>query len=275
MTERLSRAAAELGTAERLWWVAALLFLVAFVVMGVAQRFDARLLVGGESVWAKPLKFAISTTVHFGSIALAIHWLRPAWSGSSWITALAVASIAAAVFEVAFIALQGARGATSHFNVSTPAHAALWSLMAAAAVVVLAPMLVTGALAALDDQARWPTPVRVGVALGMIGGALLTLVTVFRMGANMSHFVGAPPASDMRVPLTGWSLHGADLRPAHVFATHMAQVVPVAAVMASSVLSTMAAVKAVALLSMVWAAGTVLVFTNALAGRSLAMLMGA
>jgi hypothetical protein len=190
-------------------------------------------------------------------------------------TALAVASTAAAVFGVAYIALQGARGATSHFNVSTPAYTALWSLMAAAAVVVLAPMLVTGVLAALDDQARWPLAIRVGVAVGMTGGAVLTLVTAFRMGANMSHFVGAPPASDMRVPLTGWSLHGADLRPAHFLATHMAQAVPVAAVLASAVLPPAAAVEAVALLSGVWAAGTVLVFSNALAGRSLATLVGA
>lgn len=74
-------------------------FLTTFVTLGIVQQFDARLL-DGASVWAKPLKFAISTAVHFGSIALAVRWLRPAWGGSGWMTALAAASIAAAVIEV-------------------------------------------------------------------------------------------------------------------------------------------------------------------------------
>lgn len=272
MTDRLARFVAELGTAERLWWAAAILFLVAFLVMGVAQRFDGRML-GPEGVWAKPLKFAISTTVHFGTIALAIYWLRPAWSGSGWMTALAIASIAAAVFEVAYIAWQGGRGLPSHFNVSTPAYAALWSLMALAAVVVLAPMGVVGVLAAIDDQARWPTVVRVGVAIGMIGGAILTLVTAFRMGANMSHFVGPPPSDVDAVPLTSWSLHGADLRPAHFFATHMAQVIPAAALVLAFIVPPLAGALLTAAVAAGWTALTLLVFFNALAGRSLASLL--
>jgi hypothetical protein len=270
--QRLGEIASNAGTAERLWWAAALLFLFAFVGMGVVQRFDARVL-GPESVWAKPLKFAISTTVHFGSIALAVHWLRPSWSGSSWMTALAAASVAAAVFEVAYIALQGGRGLTSHFNVSSPAYAALWSLMALAAVVVLAPMGVVGVLAALDDQARWPQAVRVGVALGMSGGALMTLVTAFRMGANMSHFVGAVPAEDGVVPLTGWSLRGADLRPAHFLATHMGQAVPLFALVVSSLLPLRGAAALVGVFGASWAGLTLSVFTNALGGRSLSTLL--
>lgn len=263
-----------LGTAERLWWAAVVVCLLAFTAMGVVQRFDDRLL-SGESVWAKPMKFAISTAVHFASAALVVHWLRPAWSANGWMTVLALASIAAAAFEIAYITLQGARAASSHYNVATPLTAALWSLMAIAAVVVLAPMGVLGVLAALDGEARWPGPVRLGIAVGMIGGTVLTLVTAFRLGANMSHFVGTPPAMDRLVPLTGWSWHGADLRPAHFLATHMAQVIPVAAVVSASLAAPPLAMAAVALLSAAWTALTLFVFTHALAGRSLASLMPA
>ncbi|GJD96221.1 hypothetical protein [Methylobacterium iners] len=261
-----------LAAAERLWWFAALGFLCTFVIMSIVQQGDARLL-NGESVWAKPLKFALSSAVHFGSIALAVHWLRPAWTASAWMTALAAASVAAAVFEVAYIALQGALGASSHFNVSTPLHAALWSLMAAAAVIVLAPMAVIGLLAALDDRARWPAPVRAGVAVGMLGGALLTLVTAFRMGANMSHFIGAPPSWDSLVPLTGWSWRGADLRPAHFLATHMAQAIPLLSLAASPLVPPRAAIVAVVAFATSWTGLTILVFGNALAGGSLATLL--
>lgn len=270
--ERLHAFAAGAGPAERLWWWSTVGFLAVFAVLLVVQRFDPRL-IGAESVWAKPLKFALATKVHFAAIALAVHFLRPAWSGSGWMTALAAFSILAAVFEVAYIALQGGRGLPSHFNVSTPGYAALWSLMAAAAVVVLAPMGVVGVLAALDGEARWPLAVRLGVALGMAGGAALTLVTAFRLGANMSHFVGLPPAADRAVPLLGWSLRGADLRPAHFFATHMAHVVPLAALTLAALLPPRVATLLAASFAAGWAGLTWLVFTNALAGRSLAGLL--
>jgi len=260
------------GAGERLWWLAAAGCLVAFVMIGFVQRVDPRL-VAGESVWTKPMKFAISTVVHFVTIALVVRRLRPAWSASGPMTALAGASIAAALFEIGYIALQGARAAPSHFNVGTPLSAALWSLMAGAAVVVLAPMAVVGALAAIDGRARWPAAVRLGVAVGLIGGAALTLLTAFRMGANMSRYVGAPPLVDSLVPLTGWSWHGADLRPAHFLATHMAQAVPLAALLASAVLTTQASLAMVALASAGWTALTLVVFANALAGRSLALLI--
>jgi hypothetical protein len=261
-----------IGTAERLWWGAAVLFLLAFICMGVAHRFDPRV-IGSENVWVKPLKFAISTAVHFATIALAVHYLRPAWGANAWMSGLAIVSITAAFLEVGYIAVQGARGLPSHFNVSTPTYAILWSLMAAGAVLVLAPMAVVGVLALADDQARWPLAIRVGVAAGMIGGAVLTLVTAFRLGANMSHFVGPVPLDDTRMALTGWSLRGADLRPAHFLATHMAQAVPIASLLASSLLAQRAAAISALLFAFAWTALTLIVFANALAGRAMIALV--
>ena len=84
--ERLHAFAAEAGPAERLWWWSALGFLAVFLILVVVQRFDPRL-IGAESAWAKPLKFAAATTVHFSAIALAVHFLRTAWSDSGWMTA--------------------------------------------------------------------------------------------------------------------------------------------------------------------------------------------
>jgi hypothetical protein len=272
MIQRIAALAPGLGAAERLWWSASIICLIAFVAMAMVQRFDPRLL-GGQSVWAKPLKFALSTAIHFGSIALVVHWLRPAWSASQWMTALAILSVAAAAFEVGYIMFQAARGLPSHFNVTTPSHAALWSLMAAAAVIVLAPMGAIGLLAAVDGEARWPAAVRLGVALGMFGSVALTLVTAFRIGANMSHFIGPPPLADRLVPWVGWSLNGADLRPAHFLATHMAQVIPLAALVLTRLVPGTLAVPAVAGMAIGWTTLTVLVFAYALSGRSLVSLV--
>jgi hypothetical protein len=135
-------------------------------------------------------------------------------------------------------------------------------------------MAVTGVLAMVDDRARWPPTVRMGIALGMAGGALLTLVIAFRIGANMSHFVGGPPGINRLAPLFGWSLNGADLRPAHFLATHMAQAIPLAALLIARALPGFAGQSTVAALGLAWAGLTLLVFGNALSGRSLADLLG-
>ena len=274
MTSSVEGAINTLGSAERLWWVTVIVCIIALAVMGLVQRFDARLL-GGESVWTKPSKFAISIAIHFASIALAVHWLAPSLRLSPAMTALAALSAAAASFEIGYIALQAARAMPSHFNTSSLGYRMLWSLMGFAAVVMLAPMAVVGVLAMTDDTAPWPPAVRTGIALGMAGSALLTLVIGFRIGANMSHFVGVPPGIDRHVALFGWSLHGADLRPSHFLATHMAQAIPLAALVIARPLPGFAGQSVVAALALAWTALTLLIFGNALSGRSLADLLGA
>jgi hypothetical protein len=264
------------GMAERIWWLAAAASGVTFLAIGLWSRIDPVALgaPGGATFWAKPMKFALATALHFATIALAVHWLRPDWRFAPWMTALAAVSVAAAAGEIGYIAVQAARGLPSHFNVSAPGYALAWSAMAAAAVIVLAPMAVTGLLAAVDGQAHWPRAIRLAVAVGMTGGAVLTLITAFRMGANMSHFVGAMPPVDRTLPLLGWSLQGADLRPAHFLATHMAQSVPLAAILFVRSLPAAIAWQATLFLAFGWAAMTLLVFGNALSGRSLAALLG-
>ncbi len=277
MTVRQPGILASRAPAEPIWWVAAVACTVTFLAIGLLSQMDPVAIGapgGGAAFWAKPMKFALATALHFATIALTVHWLRPGWTRAPWMTALAAISVAAAAGEIGYITVQAARGLPSHFNVSTPAYALAWSAMAAAAVIVLAPMAVSGLLAALDGKAHCPPAIRLAVAVGMTGGAMLTLITAFRMGANMSHFAGAMPSVDRTVPLVGWSLQGADLRPAHFLATHMAQSVPLAAILLVRALPAAIAWLATLLLGVGWAAMTLPVFGNALAGRSLAALLG-
>lgn len=268
---------APLGPAERIWWWATASCTVTFLAIGLWSQMDPAAIGapgGGAAFWAKPMKFALATALHFATIALAAHWLRPEWTFAPWMTALAAVSVAAAIGEIGYITVQAARGLPSHFNISTQGFAMAWSAMAAAAVIVLAPMAVSGLLAALDGKADWPPSIRLAVAVGMTGCAMLTMLTAFRMGANMSHFVGTMPSVDRTVPLLGWSLPGADLRPAHFLATHMAQSVPLAAILLVRSLPATIACRATLLFAVGWTATTLLVFGNALAGRSLGGLLG-
>lgn len=262
------------SAAEEWWWAAALACFASFIAIALVQRFDSRRL-GDESAWAKPMKFAISIAVHFATAALAVRCLGSARADGAVMRWTAVASILAAAFEVAYIAFQGARRQQSHFNTTTRFHTAMWRLMAFAALLVLLPFPVIGIAALLDDGPPWAAPVRLGVSAGLLSAAILTPVVGFRIGANMGHFIGPAPTEDVRLPLVGWSLRGADLRPAHFMALHAAQAIPLAALAATATLPSSAASLATATWALLWIVATWWLFRTALQGRSLqAALLG-
>jgi hypothetical protein len=58
-------------------------------------------------------------------------------------------------------------------------------------------------------------------------GAVLTMIVAFTMGGRLDRYIGATAAGS-RMPLTGWSLVGGDLRVPHFLATHSMQAVPLA-----------------------------------------------
>lgn len=252
--------------AELLWWCASAAFLLAFAAMWAVSVIDTRLL-DGANVWAKPMKFALAVSVHLATLALATYCLSPDWRGSLLLSGLAVITVAAAAGEVGYIAFQAARLEASHFKVDTPFHAAMYMLMAVGAVVLVVGSGGVGLVAALDGRSTFSGPVRLAVSIGLIAGSLLTLITAFRLGGNMSHHVGIEPPDAVRMPLTGWSLSVGDLRPSHFFATHMMQAVPVFGVMAARLLPSTIAVIAVLLFSAAWILTTLMLFSLALGGR--------
>ena len=259
-------ALARMPDAETLWWVATAGFLAAFAVLWAMSLVDPRMF-DGASRWAKPLKFSIATALHFGTLALVVHYLSGEWQASRALLLLAALSIAAAVAEVGYIAVKAGQLEASHFNVSTPFHTLMFSLMALGAVAIVAASGGVGLAALIDGEARLAPAVRLAIGIGLIAGTALTLVTAFRLGGNMSHHVGTELPGAARLPLTGWSLSVGDLRPAHFFATHMMQAVPLAGVLAARVLPGAAAIIAVLVFALLWSALVWITFQDALAGR--------
>ncbi|CAH0131255.1 hypothetical protein [Roseomonas sp. CECT 9278] len=259
----------EPGAAATLCWFAAGGFLVIFAVTAGIERWDARQL-GGVGVWAKPLKFQIATVVHLATMAWVASRLGPAWREGWLLHLLVVLAIASAAFEVGYITLQGALQQPSHFNVATPFHATMYSLMAVGAVVLTVSAGALGVVVALDGQARIGPGLRNAVALGLVGGTVLTLIIAFEMGGRMTHHVGTPPQPASRWPIFGWSRDVGDLRPPHFFATHMMQAVPALGWLADRTLPPVAAVVAAWIAAALWAALTWWLFTQALAGRPFA-----
>ena len=186
----------------------------------------------GLNVWDKPLKFSLSVLVY----AVTWGWLierLPRGRRSA-----GAAGTVAAVFlgvEMAVIIGQTFRDVPSHFNVSTPLDAALWSVMAASISLVWAASLVIAILLAKNppaDPARaWA--VRAGVltaVLGMLLGLLMVGPTSAQLAAPRLELVGAHavgvPDGGAGLPLLGWSTVGGDLRIPHFVGMHALQALP-------------------------------------------------
>jgi hypothetical protein len=258
----------QVSRAEGCWWTVTAVLILLFAITSVAFLLDRRR-IAGESVWAKPMKFEASLALHFATLALASSTLseQSKWGDVLWVTA--VASIASTAFEVVYIIVQAARQQASHFNRTTPFYAAMYLLMAIGAVVITISAAVVGGAVLSDANAAAGPALHAGLAIGLIGGAILTLITAFRMGGALNHHAGVEPPSAPRVPITGWSLTVGDRRVPHFLATHMMQAVPLAGLALDRLFAAPIAIGGVLGVAAVWIAATLITFRQANAGLPL------
>jgi hypothetical protein len=217
----------ELAPAGLAWLSAAAFMAALFVALAPALYFDGRLL-NGAPIWDKPLKFSLSLSIHFLTLAALLQLVPADRRGGPAIAFAAWTSIAAGVLEIIYIALQAMRGRASHYNYDTPLESGLYLAMGVGAVLLALAAFILG-LRIAATRGEPPSGLRDGAILGLLFGPILTLIVAGFMSANGSHFVNAPFASDQNgVFLFGWSPTDPDLRPAHFFALHMMQAAPIA-----------------------------------------------
>lgn len=215
----------------RAWWREALarqpqlawfslLMLVLLVPTLVAAGLDERV-IRGVSVWTKPAKFMASLALFAFSTAWFVGLLAPAERQGRVVRLVVWTIIGAGSFEIAYITLQAASGQASHYNVSTPLRAALYTLMGLAATAMTA----TQALLAWRIG-RAPAP---GQGEVWRQGVVIGLAFTFVRGTVAGGLLGGllPPAGG-GLPLVGWQAMG-DLRPAHFVGLHAQQFLPLAA----------------------------------------------
>ena len=208
------------------------LMLVMAVASLVGMFVDPRIITGAPA-WLLPFKFAISTAIFGLTLAWIFQWLpdRPRLRRVvGWTTAIVF------VLEVAIIDAQAWRGTTSHFNVSTPLDATLFSIMGIA-ILVQTGMSVAVAVALwrqrfTDRPLGWA--LRLGMTLSVAGaltGPLMTGPTAaqlakVRAGGGMptvgAHTVGGADGGP-GVPITGWSREHGDVRVPHFIGLHAIQ----------------------------------------------------
>lgn len=190
----------------------------------------------GVSLWEKPLKFAVSGVLYAVTWSWLIgHFTR--WRRAAWWAGTVIAVTLA--IELAVIVGAAVAGITSHFNVSTPLAATLWSIMAVAITTLWVGSFVAAAALWRNpgaDPAR-QAAIRAGVAISLVGMVLAFLMTG-PTAEQLSDFQGIAGAHAVGtadggpgLPLLGWSTIAGDLRIPHFIGMHALQALPLFALL--------------------------------------------
>lgn len=223
---RWLRFEAAFGT--RPWWDTAVIFAALVPVTFGAYLIDERVL-NGISVWIKPLKFQASVALHLATLAVLAHLLSQSRRRSRAFSVVVATSTTAALFEIAWITFQAARGRASHFNDQTVVEAGMYVLMGIGAVLLVVAPLIMGIWLLREPQRRpGPDPLHLAAVLGLVLSAVFTLVVAGYMSTHGGHWVGDVATDASGLPVFGWSRNVGDLRVAHFFATHAMQLLPLA-----------------------------------------------
>jgi hypothetical protein len=172
------------------------------------------------AIWAKPLKFMLSTAAFAATTAWFVGLLPKGQQTSPVVRRLAWTVMITSAFEVGYISLQAALGDGSHHNVGDPVHAVLFGLMAIAAVCLTATQAVLAWLIARHSPMRETLFAR-SVVIGLVLTFVLATASGFMLG-------GQQPPPGVGWPVVGWHMGQADARPAHFLGVHAHQLLPLA-----------------------------------------------
>lgn len=218
---------------------------------------------GAAVIFPKALKFGLSIGL---LIATVIAILSIVDASSRVKAVIAWTLIGTMVVEMAAIAIQAARGTTSHFNTTTRFDAAMWQAMSIAIVLALVALIAFAILVttrSLDCDPLVATAIRIGAWL-----LLLSAVSGFAMAGRMQHSVGGVDGAGELLPVTGWSREHGDLRVSHFLSLHGLQVLPLVG-LAVGRLGERARLVIFATVAFVWVAISVGTLIGAFAGRPL------
>jgi hypothetical protein len=211
--------------AAPLYWVGVAMLLASIPTLALTL-LDGRQL-QGVSIWLKPFKFQLSTGVYLLTLALFMVWLPAAALRTKTARYVIWAAVLSGLFEVGYITWQGSQGLASHYNLSSPFFANMYTLMGIGAVVLASASLMLGILIARSKDFGLPAALKLAVVLGLI----LTFVIGTGFGGYLSaqragHWVGGVLSDSGGLPLVKWSRSGGDLRVAHFFGIHAMHFIP-------------------------------------------------
>ncbi len=202
---------------ETLFYYGLICLVVSFVFM-VLTKFTTTQ-VFQVNAWYKPFKFAFSTFLFAWAMAWYCYYL-PSFNIKlfNWSVILLLG------FEIVYIAFQASKGQLSHYNITTPIYASLYTLMALAATLVTLYTAYVGILFFKYDFPNLPDYYLWAIRLSIIIFVIFSFQG-FAMGSRLNHSVGALNDNSNWF-IVGWSKTVGDLRVAHFIGMHALQVLP-------------------------------------------------
>ncbi len=187
--------------------------LVFLALMGIDSR-----MVYQESVWLKPIRFAISIFLFTWTFA----WFSGLFQDKPRLIKVLNFLIAACMFiEIALISMQSFRGVASHFNVSTTFDAMVYAVMGGVigfnGIVVTIWFLIFVWLR--EAGGRYRKAVIWGMFLFMLGNLAGFLLTIYSWPSPDKDTADA-------LAVTRWKTDFRDLRIAHAIGLHAIQILP-------------------------------------------------
>lgn len=201
------------------------LFYYGLVCLGIALLFlvltkTTTTQVYGVNAYFKPFKFAFSTFLFAWAMAWYCYYLPSFNVGFfNWTVILLLG------FEIVYIAIMASKGLTSHYNLSTPFYATMFSVMALAATLVTLYTAYVGFLFFTQSFPNLPNYYVWAIRLGIIIFVFFSFEG-FAMGSKLSHTVGAINDNSNWF-IVGWSKTAGDLRVSHFIGMHALQVLPI------------------------------------------------
>jgi hypothetical protein len=193
---------------------------LAFAMLFLVLSKLSNIQVYNTNAWYKPFKFAFSTFLFAWAMAWYCHYLPSFNIGFfNWAVIILLG------FEIAYIALQASKGQLSHYNMSTPTYAALYSMMALAASLVTIYTAYVGLLFFIHDFPDLPGYYLWAIRLGILIFVVFSFEG-FVMGSRLTHTIGGEDGGPS-IPLLNWSVKFGDPRIAHFIGMHALQVLPI------------------------------------------------
>jgi hypothetical protein len=251
------------GTLAMYGMAALLLSMIALLL----QTVDPRVLESGVNVWVKPAKFFSSVGIFALTAAWFFGYVRAERRRSRLMRGTVAMLILAGAFELLWISWQAAHGLESHFNFDTPFYVLMYQLMGVGAV-----LLVGTTLPLAWEIARRPTD---GLSRDFVAAVVIGLLLTFLLGGILGGYMSSQAGHAVGVEggrtfLFGWNRSGGDLRVAHFLGIHAEQAIPLLAAMtAQAGLGQRARWVTVIIGSLAYAALTLAIFAQAIAGRPL------
>lgn len=205
---------------ETLFYYGLLCLALAIVFLALTKLTSTQ--VYNINAWYKPFKFAFSTFLFAWAMAWYCYYL-PSFNivFFNWTVIILLG------FEIVYIAIQASKGQLSHYNLSTPFYATLYSMMAIAATLVTVYTAYVGLLFFTNDFPSLPNYYLWAIRLGILIFVVFSFEG-FVMGSRLTHTIGGEDGG-IGIPFLNWSTKFGDPRIAHFIGMHALQLLPILA----------------------------------------------